>query len=258
MAGDVSTRQILHLGAKNSAVVTRHAMLELACYEIATSAFMSGGQRCSSLSRVFVDAAICDEFVALLVDVIGGFAVGPPGERPFFGPMLTAERLERFTAAIAAAEANGAEAVVEGDRLDHPGYFVGPSVHVVAPASDADPYQDTEHFGPDLAIHPVANLAAAIRASNRSRYGLCSVLFSDDLDEWDRYAAGIEVGVALHNVGTHSISGRLPYGGIKASGQGGRGGVAAIRAMRRQLALQQRDSDVVDLWPGTTRPGESK
>lgn len=257
LGGDVTRRLILHLGAKNAAVVTRQAMLELACYEIATSAFMSAGQRCTSLSQVFVDESICDDFVESLVDVVSGFAVGPPAERPFVGPLLDAGRLERFTAAMAAAESAGAEAALAGRRLDGPGYFATPSVHVAPPATGADPYQDTEHFGPDLAIHPVANLGAAIRAINRGRYGLCSALFSDDLDEWDRYAAEIEVGVALHNLGTHSISGRLPFGGIKASGHGGRGGAAAIRALRRQLAQQQRDSDVVDLWPGTTRPGGS-
>jgi succinylglutamic semialdehyde dehydrogenase len=257
LGGDVAVRQIYHLGAKNAAIVTRHAMLELACYEIATSAFMSAGQRCSSLSRVFVEESVCDELVDGLLQVISGFTVGPPAERPFVGPMLSAGRLERFLSAMADAEAAGARAVLPGGQLERGGYFASPSVHVVEPAEGEDPYQDAEHFGPDLAIHPVANLGAAIRASNQSRYGLCSVLFSDDLDEWDRYAAEIEVGIALHNLGTHSISGRLPFGGIKASGQGGRAGLDAIRAMRRQLALQQRDSDVVDLWPGTTRPGGS-
>lgn len=250
-------RQIVHLGAKNAAVVTERAMLELACYEIATSAFMSAGQRCSAISRVFVDRVICDELVDGLKKVIAGFAVGPPAERPFFGPMLSEPRLERFMAAMADAEARGAEVALEGRRLDRPGYFATPSIHVVDPARGADAYQDTEHFGPDLAIHPVNGLGPAIRACNRSRFGLCSVLFSEDHREWERFAAESEVGVALHNLGTHSISGRLPFGGVKASGQGDRAGLGAIRAMRRELALQERESDVVDLWPGTTRPGGS-
>lgn len=251
-------RQIAFLGAKNAAVVTGKAMLELACYEIATSAFMSAGQRCSAISRVFADRVICDELVGGLEKVIAGFAIGPPAERPFLGPMLSEARLERFLESMADAERRGAEVAVAGRRLDLPGFFAAPSVHVVDPATEPDPYQDTEHFGPDLAIHPVKGLHGALRACNRGRFGLCSVLFSDDVDEWNRFAAEIEVGVALHNLGTHSISGRLPFGGIKASGYGGRGGVGAIRAMRRELAVQQRDSDIVDLWPGTARPGDSK
>ncbi len=218
---------------------------------------MSAGQRCSAISRVFVDRVICDELIDGLKAVVSGFAVGPPSERPFCGPLLSAERFERFTAAMAAAEDAGAEPILASEPIGHAGHFVTPSIHRVDVALGDDPYQDTEHFGPDLAIHPVKGLGAGIRACNRSRYGLCSALFSDDLDEWDRFADEIEVGVALHNLGTHSISGRLPFGGVKASGQADRGGVGAIRALRRELALQERDTDVVDLWPGTNRPGES-
>lgn len=248
-------KQIYHLGAKNAAVVLANSTLELAAYEIATSAFMSAGQRCTSISRVFVEREVVDEFIGTLLPICESFQIGPPGTQSFFGPMLSRERRDRFLAVLDAAPKDGATAIMrESVPVDMPGYFVRPSVHLVEGAHSGGVYQDEELFGPDLAVHPVSGLDEAIRLCNDSHYGLCCNLFTEDSRMWERFTREVEVGTVLLNMGTHSVSGRLPFGGVKASGHGGRAGADAILALRREISIQERRSDVVDIWPGTSSP----
>lgn len=250
----IDQKQILHLGAKNAAVVNSDAAIELAAYEIATSAFMSAGQRCTSISRAYVQHQVVDAFVRKLLLVCQTFKIGPPGSRAFYGPMLSAERRANFQAALDAAPSQGATPLFREARLDTPGYFVGPSVHLVEDNHSGAPYQDNELFGPDLAIHPVVGVNEALKHLNASKYGLAAALFTNDNRMWQRFSREIQVGTVLLNVGTHSISGRLPFGGVKASGQGGRAGCDATLALRREISVQERRSDVVDIWPGTRSP----
>ncbi len=257
-AARMTQKQILHLGAKNAAVVAADCVLELAAYEIATSAFMSAGQRCTAISRVFVHEQVLDDFIAQVRAICAAFRIGPPGgeagKQAFYGPMLGRDRLERFQAALDAAPEQGAAPLLRGAVVDRPGYFVEPSLHLVEEVHSGSPYQDEELFGPDLAIHPVSGLDEAIRLCNDSPYGLCCALFTEDNRFWKRFTREVRVGTVLLNVGTHSISGRLPFGGIKASGQGGRSGADAILALRREISVQERRSELVDIWPGTRSP----
>lgn len=242
---------ILHLGAKNPAVVLEDADLTLAAYEVATSAFQSAGQRCTATSRVLVHAAILDEFVARLLDQTAALRVGPPAKDTFMGPMLSAERLQRFSERLAAAKAQGAEPLRGSERLDLPGCFVGPSVHLIHKRQADSDYQREELFGPDLAVYPIVDLDDALQLADSGPYGLCASLFTESPQRWRRFCEELRAGSLLWNRGTASPSGRMPFGGTKASGYGGRGGADAMTALRREVALLGRTSELVDRLPGT-------
>lgn len=247
---------ILHGSAKNAALVLEDADLELAAYEVATGAMLSAGQRCTATSRVLVHQAVLGEFTGRLVDVCAALRVGPPSREPgqgevFMGPLLSQARLDRFLALRDAAAEQGAETLRSGERLDLPGYFVSPSVQLVHRRNPDSDYQREELFGPDLAVYPVADLDDALQLCDSGPYGLAAALFTQSPLRWKRFAEEIRVGSVFWNRSTAAPSGRMPFGGVKRSGQGGRGGADALLALRREVSLLGRTSEGIDRLPGT-------
>ena len=120
-------RVVLHLGAKNPAVVLDDADVEAAAHQVAQAAFLSAGQRCTALSRALVQRDVLGPFVEALVGETRALRVGSRERDAFVGPMLSAERCERFCARL---PTDGVETLLAGERRG-PGWFVTPSIHLV-------------------------------------------------------------------------------------------------------------------------------
>jgi succinylglutamic semialdehyde dehydrogenase len=247
-----STKLVLHLGAKNPAIVAADCLIELAAFDIATSAFLTAGQRCTAVSRVFVERPVLDQLGSRLSAVAQKLVIGPPELEAFCGPLLTEERLDRFTSAIDAAPAQGASVLLASERIERPGYFVRPSIHVIDEIQDSA-YQHDEHFGPDLALYPVDSSAEALALCNDGTDDLCAAIFTENPTTWEHFAGHAKFGTIMRNMGTHAVSGRLPFGSARAS-RSERGGGAAILTMCREVSTQERREYVIDVYPGMKRP----
>lgn len=244
----------LHLSGKNAAVVFEDADLDTAAYEVMVSAMQSAGQRCTSTSRVLVHQSILGEFLGKLIPLCTSLRVGPPGKDVFMGPLLSEARRERFLAALAGVRDQGAEPLLGSERLELPGYFVSPSLHLIRKRMPEAPYQRDEHLGPDLAIYPIHDMDDALQLTDRTPFGLCASVFTRSPLRWRRFCEEVRVGSLFWNRGTLAPSGRMPFGGIKQSGYGGRGGADAIHALRREVSLLGRTSDATEILPGTEAP----
>jgi acyl-CoA reductase-like NAD-dependent aldehyde dehydrogenase len=250
----------LHLGAKNAAVVLEDADLGLAAYEVMASAFQSAGQRCTATSRVLVHKNALDEFLSILSKLCLSLRVGNPDAETFLGPMLTEARMERFLEQRAKARLEGAEVILPGERLERPGWFVTPSVHLVREdrRTAESVYQTEELFGPDLAVYAVRDFDDAIALCDGTSYGLCASLFAETPLRWRRFTEEVRAGALFWNRGTISPSGLLPFGGEKRSGYGARGGADAILGLRREVSLLGRTSDTIETLPGTLEPSAAR
>ncbi len=113
------------------------------------------------------------------------------------------------------------------------------------------PYQRDELLGPDLAVYPVTDLDDALQLCDSGPFGLCAALFTQSPLRWKRFAEEVRVGSVMWNRGTSSPSGRMPFGGTKRSGYGGRGGADAVLALRREVSLLGRTSEGIEPLPGT-------
>lgn len=272
---------VLHLSGKNAAIVMEDADLEAAAYEVATSAMLSTGQRCTATSRVLVHEAVLPYFTDLLLGQLDSLRVGLPihvaatlasapaggSDEPFMGPMLSAARMEAFLASCAAAPSEGAEALRPAKRIGGPlsrGYFVSPSLHLIRQRQPASPYQRDELLGPDLAIYPVVDIDDALQLCDSGPYGLCAAMFTASPLRWKRFAEEVRAGSLFWNRGTAAPSGRLPFGGVKGSGFGGRGGADALLALRREVSLLGQSRATPERLPGSEpqpppyRPRESE
>jgi len=208
----------LELGGKNAIVVLEDAELELAVAESALSICATTGQRCSCASRIFVAEPLLDAFTDRLARALRGVRYGPPLEDGvFMGPLVSRaawEKLARYRALRAEA---GAAVVLAGESALPPPY-AAPGLVRFESARQAHRYQRDEIFGPEAALYPVADLDAAIAAVNDSDYGLVASVFTRERSAYEHAIGRVRTGLLNWNRGTIGASGKLPFGGLRGSG----------------------------------------
>ena len=208
----------LELGGKNGMIVWQDADLSLAVAEAALSIAATTGQRCTSLSRIFVARARIEEFTDRLAKGLGGLVIGPPLEAGvFMGPLVSRAAFERVMRWRAQATAAGGERIFRGET-NRLAPYIAPSLVRFASLEQAHPYQREEIFGPEAALYAVDDLDQAIAAVNDSDYGLAASVLSADLAVYEHCVGRIRTGVLNWNRGTIGASSRLPFGGGKRSG----------------------------------------
>ena len=207
----------LEMGGKNAAVVLADADLEKAAYDVLFSAFVSAGQRCTAASRAIV-VGDARRFAQRIVQLARQLSIGHPlDDGVFMGPLASPAALEKFERGIRAVEA---ETLLDARRLQPRGLegcYVSPSVHFVGQRRSS-PYEREELFGPDLAVYPAGSEEEALQIANATDYGLAASVHTRSEQAFDRCQRVLECGVVNWNAPTVGASGRLPFGGLKRSG----------------------------------------
>jgi len=247
----------LEMGGKNAVVVLDDADLDLAAAETALSIAATTGQRCSSASRVFATPRAIEPLAERLARLLHGLAVGPPlAEGVFMGPLISTEAAERVARYRVLSREAGGERLVDADP-GHPPPYVGAGLARFADAGQDHPYHREEIFGPEAGLYPVADLDEAIAATNDSDYGLVASVFTRDRALFERCAGRIRTGLLNWNRGTIGASGRLPFGGLRRSGNDRPAGILASVYCTVPQASLLREEGVLDadaLPPGLPRP----
>jgi 1-pyrroline-5-carboxylate dehydrogenase len=223
---------ITEMGGKNPAIVTRNADLDEAAEGAMRSAFGFDGQKCSALSRVYVERSVAREFVDKLVERVRGIAVGDPTRREnWMGPVINQRALDKFTRAVDDARASGGT-IEEGgevlrDATTARGFYPTPTVVTGLPL-DHRLFRD-ELFVPFLVVGEVDSLDEALAHANESAYGLTAGIFSRDAAEVHRFLDTIQAGVLYVNRRAGATTGAWPgiqsFGGWKGSGSSGKSGL---------------------------------
>ena len=223
---------IVEMGGKNPAYVTASADLDVAAEGVLRSAFGLSGQKCSALSRLFVDSSVHDALLDRLTARTRALAIGDPRQAGvFMGPVIDAAAKERFVAAVDEARAAGAR-IVHGGRalaggVHDRGAYVEPTI-VDGLASDHRVSRD-ELFVPLLVVHRFDDLGAAIAEGNAVTYGLTAGIYAWDQHELDLFLDRAEAGVLYANRASGATTGAWPgiqsFCGWKGSGASGKGGL---------------------------------
>jgi acyl-CoA reductase-like NAD-dependent aldehyde dehydrogenase len=229
----------LELGGKDPMLVLADADVQRAASAAVWGGLFNSGQACISVERVFVEAAIYDEFVDEVVKRVSVLRQGPE-ERPYsvdIGAMATDAQVQIVERQVKDALTSGAKALTGGRRRPGAGRYFEPTVLVGVDTEMACMREET--FGPLLPIVRVADAEEAIRLANQTEYGLSASVFSRDVRRAEQVAERLEVGaVNLNNVIVNGFQFPLPMGGWKESGIGARaGGAAAVRKYCRAQAI---------------------
>ncbi|MBY0261460.1 MAG: aldehyde dehydrogenase family protein [Phycisphaerales bacterium] len=167
MAAETLTPTALELSGCDSALVLDDADVGLAARVIWHAAIMNAGQTCLAPRRALVDARVYREFLAALSPLAAG-------AKPV---TLADEAAARHTFALAEASlAHGARSLS--------GVLEAPSGRKLRPLAMVDcpiraPLACTEHFGPALAVVPVAGLEAMLAAHDSIQQRLATSVFTN-------------------------------------------------------------------------------
>jgi 1-pyrroline-5-carboxylate dehydrogenase len=218
---------IAEMGGKNACIVTGGADLDRAASGILRSAFGMGGQKCSALSRLYVDRKVAEPLLAKLVGLLGSLAIGDPAARGnWLGPVATPSGYGDFARYVAELRAGGARLLAGGEQLTEGalarGLFVRPTL---AEAPLSHPLWRQEMFLPILMLHRVACRDEAMELANASPLGLTAGFYGAS-DEVPWFQEHIEAGVTYANrpqgATTGAWPGYQPFGGWKGSGTTGK------------------------------------
>ena len=218
---------IAEMGGKNACIVTARADLARAAAGIVRSSFGMGGQKCSALSRLYVDRQVAGPLIERLLGEIGGLAIGDPARREhWLGPLATQSGYEdyaRYARELRAGEArilSGGEQLTDGALAR--GFYVRPTL---AEAPPTHPLWAKEMFLPILMLHRVASNDQAMELANASPLGLTAGFYGAP-DEIGWFQEHIEAGVTYANrpqgATTGAWPGYQPFGGWKGSGSTGK------------------------------------
>jgi succinylglutamic semialdehyde dehydrogenase len=246
----------LELGGKNASLVLDDADLERAVREVAFSGFATAGQRCTATSRVIATRAVAGRLAEGLARAARGARVGHPADEGVFcGPLIAEGARQQLLAAQRLAVAAGFEPLAPGGAVEARtrGYYVQPAVHL-APRGvhHLAGYTDTELFAPDLAVLVVEDVEQAIAVANATPFGLSAAVYTRDRVAFERCAEELEVGVLHWNRSSAGASGRLPFGGVKASGNHRPGGVTMGQSCgyAQGVLLPLEPPGPLPTWPG--------
>jgi acyl-CoA reductase-like NAD-dependent aldehyde dehydrogenase len=218
------------MGGKNPVIVLRDADLGLAIEAVATGAFGSTGQRCTATSRVIVENAVADEFVARLAERAKKLKVGDGlADGVDLGPLVDENQLETVLRYLDIGKKEG-ELLAGGGQPSASecaaGYFVEPTIFDNVPWDSV--IAQEEIFGPVVSVIRVPDFQEAVRVANSVKYGLTSSIYTRDVSTIFEFIDRIETGITHVNAPTIHSEAHLPFGGMKSTGVGIRemGGVA--------------------------------
>ncbi|MGK8936002.1 CoA-acylating methylmalonate-semialdehyde dehydrogenase [Pluralibacter gergoviae] len=235
-------------GAKNHAIVMPDADLDNVVNSLLGAAFGSSGERCMALSvAVAVGDDIADKLIAQLQHAMQPLKVGVySNTHNDFGPLITRQHQQNVENAIASAEQQGADIVIDGRHLRPGGYengfFVGATlIDRVTPEMES--YRQ-EIFGPVLQVVRVQTMEQAMQLINDHEYGNGTCIYTRDGEAARYFTDHIQVGMVGVNIPLPVPVASQSFGGWKNSlfGDLHAYGPDGVRFYTRRKTITQR-------WP---------
>ncbi|MGK8891419.1 betaine-aldehyde dehydrogenase [Burkholderia gladioli] len=241
LAGASSLKEVtMELGGKSPLIVFADADLERAADIAVTANFFSAGQVCTNGTRVFVDRAVKDAFIASVLERVARIRVGKPSDAATnFGPLVSPAQLDKVLGFIESAKAEGAKLLAGGERLTQGhfanGQYVAPTVF--AECRDEMRVVREEIFGPVMSILDFATEEEAIERANATDYGLAAGVVTENLSRAHRAIHRLEAGICWINTWGESPA-EMPVGGYKQSGVGRENGITTLEHYTRIKSVQ--------------------
>ncbi|BDS15370.1 CoA-acylating methylmalonate-semialdehyde dehydrogenase [Aureispira anguillae] len=210
-------------GAKNHLIVLDDAHVDMAASNIAASMSGCAGQRCMAASAMVAVGQV-DHIIARLCEEAQKIICGEN-----LGAVISAEAKARIEGYITAAEAAGAEILVDGRNTvvagKEGGFYVAPTI--IDKVTPDMAIAKEEVFGPVLAIMRTDTIDEALEIENASNYGNAAAVFTQSgglaryiMDRVSAGMVGVNVGVPVprepfsfggwndSRFGSHDITGR--------------------------------------------------
>ncbi|MCY4523610.1 MAG: aldehyde dehydrogenase family protein, partial [Halobacteriovoraceae bacterium] len=136
------------------------------------------------------------------------------------------------------AKREGMEEIMRGKHISkkYPGYYVSPSIHYTETFNNKCHFLTNEIFAPNCTFLPYKEIEEAINIANSTEYGLASSIFTKDESLYQKCIEELDTGILNFNRSTVGASAKLPFGGVKNSGNYRPASVTTIDACTYPLA----------------------
>jgi len=214
----------LELGGNDPAIILDDVNPSEIIPKLLKGVFTRSGQICFAVKRIYVPRPMLDQFYDQFCEAVDEYKVGHGlNEEASFGPMNNKKQYDIVMKIIEDTKNSNAVVRVLGKKIDpenwENGYYILP--HVVKTDDYSLDVVTQEQFGPIIPIMPYDTIEDAIRLANDSEQGLCSSVWSNDIDNAYKVARKIEAGSTFINSHSFdSLSLGMPFGGVKQSGIG--------------------------------------
>jgi malonate-semialdehyde dehydrogenase (acetylating)/methylmalonate-semialdehyde dehydrogenase len=241
-------------GAKNHLVVMPDADMDQTVDALIGAGYGSAGERCMAISvAVPVGEKTADELVRRLIPRVESLKIGPSTDPTAdYGPLVTAQALERVKGYIDLGVQEGADLKVDGRGFKmqgyENGYYLGGSLFDNV-TKDMRIYKE-EIFGPVLSVVRAKGYEEALALCNDHEFGNGTAIFTRDGDAARDFAARVQVGMVGVNVPIPVPVAYHTFGGWKRSGFGdlNQHGPDSIRFYTKTKTVTSR-------WPSGVKDG---
>lgn len=211
----------LELGGNAPFIVFDDADVDAAVDGAMIAKFRNNGQTCVCANRIYVQAAVYDEFAAKLAEKTRALKLGDGfSDGVTTGPLINEDAVAKVQEHISDALAKGATVIEGGGRSELGGTFFQPTVLTGVTSKMAVAKDET--FGPVAPLFKFEDEDDVIAMANDTEFGLASYFYSRDLARVWRVAEALESGMVGINTGLISTE-VAPFGGVKQSGLGREG-----------------------------------
>ncbi|MCB1457276.1 MAG: CoA-acylating methylmalonate-semialdehyde dehydrogenase, partial [Nitratireductor sp.] len=241
-------------GAKNHMVIMPDADMDQAVDALIGAGYGSAGERCMAISvAVPVGQETADRLVSKLIPRVESLKVGPStDETADYGPLVTAQALERVKGYVDLGVEEGAKLLVDGRGFKmqgyENGYYMGGCLFDNV-TTDMRIYKE-EIFGPVLSVVRANTYEEALKMTNDHEYGNGTAIFTRDGDAARDFAARVQVGMVGVNVPIPVPIAYYTFGGWKNSSFGdlNQHGADAFRFYTKTKTVTSR-------WPSGVKDG---
>ncbi len=235
-------RAILGLDAKNAAIVTQSADLELAVKECMLGSLSFNGQRCTALKIMWVHKSLVDQFNARMAEEIGKLKLGLMWEKGVnITPLPEPNKPAYLKELIDDAKVHGASVINEngGETVKS---FVYPAL--LYPVTKEMKIWHEEQFGPVVPVVPFSNIQQPIDYLLESSHGQQVSIFGKDISQITKL-----MDVAVNQVSRVNINSQcqrgpdsFPFTGRKDSAEGTLSVTAALRSFSIRTVVATKDT----------------
>ncbi len=243
-------------GAKNHMIVMPDADMDQAVDALIGAGYGSAGERCMAISvAVPVGKETADTLVERLIPRVESLKVGPSTDPSAdYGPLVTAQHLQKVKDYVSLGIDEGAELVVDGRDFTLQGYedgfYMGGCLFDKV-NRDMRIYKE-EIFGPVLSVVRAENYEEAVDLPSSHEYGNGVAIFTRDGDAARDFTSRVNVGMVGVNVPIPVPLSYYTFGGWKRSGFGdlNQHGPDSIRFYTKTKTVTSR-------WPSGIKDGAS-
>ncbi|WGD35047.1 NAD-dependent succinate-semialdehyde dehydrogenase [Olleya sp. YS] len=215
VAGKNLKKTVLELGGNNACIILDDANLDKYIDTIVKARMQNNGQSCIAAKRFIVTENIYDEFLEMFTKKIEGLTIGNPDSKDTYISVMAKQGLaEELENQVKKSLEKGAVIHYGNERKNA---YYQPTI--ITNVTSNMPIFEEETFGPVAAVIKVKDKQEAFKTAANSRFGLGTMVFSENIKEIYDDISNVPDGALFINEMVKSDP-RLPFGGTKASGYG--------------------------------------